>query len=112
MKWFALVGMAAAGAIAWQIGERLSSDAISMGLGVFFGVLAGVPTALLVMAADRRDDRPTQPQQPPQYQPPVIVITTNQPQALPEQRHHVIMPDAGFYEIQPEHSRELTRRRG
>ncbi|MCB9138804.1 MAG: hypothetical protein H6642_10700 [Caldilineaceae bacterium] len=75
------------GVIAWRIGERLSSDAISMGLGVIFGVMAGVPTAILVMAGNRRRERDdaaggrggrgSVPPSYPQFssQPPVIVLT-------------------------------------
>lgn len=46
----------AGGVLAWRIGDTLSSDAISMGLGIFFGMLAGLPAALLVMAAARRGE--------------------------------------------------------
>jgi hypothetical protein len=72
------------------VGSRLSPDAIGMAVGVLFGVVAGVPVALLVLLAQRRGDR-----QPPLsteidprlrgqagylnaqqggYQPPVIVL--------------------------------------
>ena len=71
--------------IAWRIGEKLSSDAISMGVGVLFGVLAGVPTALLLLVSNRgrRDDDDMTPHgrsAHPHYpqlaaQPPVIVVT-------------------------------------
>lgn len=46
------------GLVAWQIGSILSPDAISMAVGLIFGVLAGVPAALLVFAATgrQRDD--------------------------------------------------------
>jgi hypothetical protein len=40
----------------WRITERLSADALGMLLGVFFGILAGAPAALLVLAASRRRD--------------------------------------------------------
>lgn len=81
------------GACAWHIGETLSSDAISLALGIMFGTLAGLPVALLVLASNvgqeqrRRnreyadylrqsdDDRP--PYYPPQR--PVIVITGDRP---------------------------------
>lgn len=72
------------GVLAWQIGESLSSDAISMGLGIFFGMLAGLPAALLVMAASRRNeyadrDRASASRESayPNYahQPPIIVVT-------------------------------------
>ena len=35
------------GVLAWQIGSKLSADAIGMGVGVLFGVMAGIPTATL-----------------------------------------------------------------
>jgi len=72
------------GVFAWQIGESLSSDAISMGLGIFFGMLAGLPAALLVLAASRRNDyterERTHAQRAGAYpnygaQPPIIVVT-------------------------------------
>ena len=46
--------MFAVGSCAWQVGERLSPDAISMAVGVMFGTLAGLPVALLVMASNAR----------------------------------------------------------
>jgi hypothetical protein len=70
------------GIVGWRIVDGLSSDAIGMGIGVIFGILAGVPMALLVLAASRREERrqarpaefgmgyPPYPQQPP-----VIVVT-------------------------------------
>jgi hypothetical protein len=77
------------GVMTWRLGTSLSSDALGMAVGVVFGVLAGVPAALLVLATssrrreqeeeryeryDRyqgRQDRqlPAYP-----YQPPVIVV--------------------------------------
>ena len=46
-----LVGL---GILAWQVLDKLSSDAIGMALGVIFGILAGLPAALLG-AAHRRE---------------------------------------------------------
>lgn len=71
------------GIAAWRIGETLSSDAISMGLGIFFGMVAGIPAALMVMAAARRreyvDTERADRRAPQAYasaaQPPVIVVT-------------------------------------
>jgi hypothetical protein len=73
------------GAAGWRIGGSLSADALSMAVGVLFGVLAGIPTALLVMAGGQRPHRvsednreprrtamPPMPYLPPQ--PPVIVV--------------------------------------
>lgn len=42
------------GVIGWRVGGSLSSDAVSMAVGVLFGIMAGIPTALLVLASDRR----------------------------------------------------------
>ena len=90
------------GIAAWRIGSALSSDAISMAVGVLFGVLAGIPTALLVLASDRRRQEPREghftqstygqhggqlgynnyPQQPP-----VIVVTSGTPAQLGQQPH-------------------------
>jgi hypothetical protein len=55
MKTFVvLTGILIVGAIAWLIGSRLSADALGMALGISLCVLAGVPTALLLLAAGRR----------------------------------------------------------
>ena len=43
-----------AGFAGWRIGGDISSDAVSMGVGVLFGIVAGIPTALLVMANNRK----------------------------------------------------------
>lgn len=52
-----LSGLTFFGIGAWRIGTQLSADAIGMALGVLFGVLAGLPVALLVLASNRRRDR-------------------------------------------------------
>lgn len=86
------------GLLAWLFASRLSADALGMAVGLVFGVLAGVPTALLVLAANRRrnvddDDEEDgyaprygapQPQHAFPYQPPVIVVAS--PQAAPQQQ--------------------------
>lgn len=43
------------GFLCWQLGGRLSADAIGMALGVLFGIMAGIPAALMVLAARRHD---------------------------------------------------------
>lgn len=48
------------GVAGWRIGNRLSPDALGMAIGVLFGVLAGVPMALLAMAAGRRRNDETE----------------------------------------------------
>lgn len=40
-------------AVAYYLSERLSPDAIGMGIGMLLGVLAGVPSAALVLVAMR-----------------------------------------------------------
>ena len=95
MKWFVgLCGLVFVGVTGWQLGGRLSSDAIGMALGVLFGIMAGIPAALMVLAARRHEDsdsdarrsRPQYghgyggyPQFPSQQQPPVIVVTGQGP---------------------------------
>ena len=78
------------GVAGWRVGESLSSDATGMAVGILLGVMAGIPTALLVLASGRRrndylyDDLqrrgsrqlPTSHQsQPYQQAPPVIIVT-------------------------------------
>lgn len=45
---------------AWKLVERLSPDAVGMALGVLFGIIAGVPVSLLVIAGNRRQPAPIQ----------------------------------------------------
>jgi hypothetical protein len=47
-------GLLFVGIMAWRLGERLSADAVSLGLGVMLGVVAGLPAALLLLASGRR----------------------------------------------------------
>lgn len=52
----------------WQVGGHLSSDALAMAIGVLFGVLAGIPAMLMILAsAQRRQPPPSRMH----YQPPV-----------------------------------------
>ena len=70
-------------ALAWRVGSMLSSDAIGMAVGMALGVLAGLPTAALVLLTQRRnreDDRGDEEERRGAgpgygYQPPVIVLT-------------------------------------
>ena len=56
-RWLGLALLIFVGTAGWRIGSALSPDALSMAVGVLFGVMAGVPTALLVMAGGRRAQR-------------------------------------------------------
>lgn len=48
---FGIVGLVLLGVVTWQLGSRMSTDAVSMTVGLVFGVLAGVPAALMIMLA-------------------------------------------------------------
>lgn len=54
MRFWGLVGILLVGVFAFLVGQRLSADAVGMAMGVLFGVLAGIPAALLVLASGRR----------------------------------------------------------
>jgi hypothetical protein len=100
MKRVALMaGLLFVSIVAFRITERLSTDAIGMGLGLLFGLVAGIPTALLVLAAVRRREDPVDgvrgsarqqqfgyggPYPGLPQQPPVIILTGN---GLPMQAH-------------------------
>ena len=82
MKHFGLLIMCVfVGVVGWRIGGELSTDAMGMAIGMLFGVMAGIPTALILLASQRRDDghrgrheqprRPRVEQQPPA--PPQVV---------------------------------------
>ena len=74
------------GVFAWSIANRLSADAIGMAVGLGFGVLAGIPAALLVFVASRRrapweeenddDEMTPRPYLPYSGQPPVVIVTS------------------------------------
>lgn len=93
MKSFAVIfTLVAVGCGVWFLAEKLSSDAVGMALGILFGVIAGLPAALLVMAVNRsQNDRyPERPQggsrsmspygQIPQM--PIILVTGQGPQQM------------------------------
>lgn len=75
----------------WRIGSTLNSDALGMAVGMFFGMLAGIPTALLLLLSGRRREKqhnnsqatqhgqPLEHSQMPYPQPPVIIVAGGQP---------------------------------
>jgi len=92
MRWvFGIVITAGLAAFFLRVFESLSSDAIGMALGVFFGVLATIPVTLLVLAMTRGQQRqapPTREPREPSHQRPMIVMmpsTPQQPQQQPSQ---------------------------
>ena len=58
---FALIG--------WQVIGHISSDALGLAIGVVFGVLAGLPTAVLVLASSNRERQRDEVQAPPAFFP-------------------------------------------
>ena len=119
MKQLAVVtALMIAGVLAWLFASRLSADALGMAVGLLFGVLAGVPTALLVLASSRcrqheddEDDDEAAPQgygqsgygqrafgQPYPYQPPVIVLAAPQaaPAPAPQWPHPQTVDSVGY----------------
>ena len=52
--------------VLWRITENISSDALGLAIGVVFGVMAGLPTAVLVLAGNELN-RQRQLSPPPTY---------------------------------------------
>lgn len=52
-----LVVVALLGAGAWNVGSRLSSDAVSMAVGLVFGTAALLPATVMVLATSERARR-------------------------------------------------------
>ena len=119
MKQIAVVlALLIAGVLAWLFASRLSADALGMAVGLLFGVLAGVPTALLVLASGRRrqhddDEEDDEAEvrgygqagygqrtlgQPFPYQPPVIVLAAPQaaPAPAPQWPHPQTVDSVGY----------------
>jgi hypothetical protein len=61
------------------IGKRMSTDAMAVLIGVACGVIASIPTSLLILAVTSRRNRGVEEYTPPQPQvPPVVVIQGGQ----------------------------------
>jgi len=110
LRWIGLLLLVFVAMAGWRIGGSLSSDAISMAVGVLFGILAGIPTALLVLASGRRRDSRGDERAENGYreqgrqlgypayapQPPVIVLTAA-PGAMQPGGYGTHQPDARGY---------------
>ncbi len=128
MKQLGLVaGAALVGFLAWFMLTRLSSDALGMAVGFVFGVLAGIPAALLVLATSRRqnrddDDADYREQarrypEPLPYQPPIIVLAApmaQEPQTVnyTDNRSVTIHAPAGGMPLLADREREIQTQRG
>jgi len=79
MKWFIPVAcLVFVVTLAVVIGQRMSTDAMAVVIGVIFGVAASIPTSLLIIAASRRsiaDRAMTDRSNYERYMPPVIVLS-------------------------------------
>jgi hypothetical protein len=105
------------GLLAWLFASRLSADALGMAVGLLFGAMAGIPTALLVLASGRRrrsdqDDEEDEDApggygptaygqqrllgQPFPYQPPVIVLAAPQAAPAPQWPHPQTVDSVGY----------------
>jgi hypothetical protein len=72
-------------ALAVIVGKKMSADAMAIVVGVVCGVVASIPTAilLLIMSARRDRQRPQPPANRNGSYPPVVVIQGGAPQSLP-----------------------------
>jgi hypothetical protein len=79
------LGLAFVIALAVIVGKKMSADAMAVVVGVVCGVVASIPTAILLLVMSARRDR-QQPQPPTTRSgsyPPVVVIQGGATQALP-----------------------------
>jgi hypothetical protein len=91
-------------ALAVMIGQRMSTDAMTVVVGVAVGVAASVPTSLLLVALLRKERRtwqqepkPPEPQPYPQLQQPnVIVLNPNDYGAKQDPYQQVPQPPLNF----------------
>lgn len=73
-------------AAGWKIGEHMSTDALGLALGVIFGMMAGIPAALIALSA-----RPKEVHN--HYHAPAPQKAQEEPQkAITGPRYTVVMP--------------------
>ena len=85
---------------AFRVATVLSPDAVSMAVGMLFGVLAGIPTALLMMAGGNRhraddEDEYRGAAHPYPYQAPVVIVYPPTPEparTLPGAKRQALPP--------------------
>lgn len=104
MRWIlGIVLLLGLGALFIRVFQSMSSDAVAMGLGVLFGMVASIPVALLVLAAQRSailrerqmQPPPREPRPPREYggtRPMVIMMPDGRQPQPPQQPWHVAQP--------------------
>ncbi len=80
----ALILLVFAGVMAFVIGERMSTEAMAVVIGVVFGVAASIPTSLLIASLMRRATSAAPPPSrsdnyPVHSQPPMIIVNPSTP---------------------------------
>lgn len=91
-RFLALCILVFVGVATWQIGSKLSADALGMGVGVVLGVMTATPMAMLLFA--RRPLRSVSPRDiGALYAPPVVIPP--QPKQLPLRNVELIDPSTG-----------------
>ena len=51
------IGVMAVGVVLYVVASRLSPDALGMGIGLLMGLLAGIPTALIMLVVMHSNER-------------------------------------------------------
>lgn len=72
MKGFVVVGIVVGSVLSIYVGSRLTDQTLAMLVGFFFGILAGIPSSLMLLAMNRRQPQPKETN--PQPQAPVIML--------------------------------------
>ena len=100
--------LAGAVTLAIIVGQRMSTDAMAVMVGVVFGVAASIPTSLLIALAARGSRRPEPPYRRDDYQPSppapqIYVVSPGQPapgHPAPAQ-HALPQAPGGYYMAEP-----------
>ena len=96
-----LLGLLIFCALCFNVAALLSPDAVGIAVGMLFGVLSGIPTALIMMAGDRRraDDEDDYLGAAYPHPPPVVTVHPPRHDALPPSHvDHPALP-AGYRQI-------------
>ena len=90
-----IVGLVFGIALAIVVGKKMSAEAMAVVVGVVCGVLAAIPTSILLLVVFTRRDRQRMDEMEPRHRqpapPPVVVVQGGAPPALPPG------PQAGYW---------------